>query len=213
MSHKACPLCQTAEGSHFYQDSRDYYRCPTCHLVFVPPQQFLTAQQERAEYDLHQNSADDPGYRRFLGRLFVPLSQRLPPDSYGLDFGSGPAPTLSLMFAEAGHTMAVYDPFYAPSTEPLQQQYDFISASEVAEHLHHPRQALEQLWLCLKPGGTLGIMTKRVIDQAAFASWHYKNDPTHVCFFSSETFEWLAAHWEAILALPAKDVVLLKKSR
>jgi len=215
-SHKVlgsvCPLCQVAEGEHFYQDRRDYYRCPVCSLVFVPPHQFLTQQQEKAEYDLHENSCDDPGYRRFLSRLFDPLSQSLSTNSYGLDFGSGPAPTLSLMFEEAGHTMEIYDPFYAPATEPLQQQYDFITVTEVVEHLHYPLRELDLLWSCLKPDGMLGIMTKRVIDQQAFSSWHYKNDPTHVCFFSIETFQWFAERWGATLSAPEKDVVLFTKN-
>lgn len=176
------------------------------------PHQFLSDQDEKSIYDTHENSAEDLGYRRFLDRLFLPLSQCLLPQSCGLDFGSGPGPTLSVMFEEAGHSMKLYDLFYAPDTRVLQQQYDFISASEVVEHLHHPRRELERLWSCLKPNGVLGIMTKRVIDQAAFSHWHYKSDLTHVCFFSIETFEWLANHWQAALTISGNDVVLLTKT-
>jgi SAM-dependent methyltransferase len=178
----------------------------------VLPHEFLSPEEENSVYNLHENSADDPRYRRFLRRLFVPLSQRLAPNSFGLDFGSGPGPTLSLMFEEAGHSMEIYDPLYAPEIKLLQQQYDFISASEVVEHLHRPREELERLWSCLKPNGWLGIMTKRVIDQKAFARWHYKSDPTHVCFFSIETFRWLEDHWRATLTIKEKDVVLFTKS-
>jgi SAM-dependent methyltransferase len=208
-----CPLCQAAEGKPFYQDSREYFRCPVCTLVFVLPCQFLSAKEEKSVYDLHENSADDPGYRHFLARLFGPLSQRLAPNSCGLDFGSGPGPTLSMMFEEAGHSMEIYDPFYAPDIKLLQQQYDFIVAAEVLEHLHYPRQDLDRLWSCLKPDGSLGIMTKRVIDQEAFSRWHYKRDPTHVCFFSTDTFRWLADHWRSILTIPHKDVVLFTKTK
>jgi 2-polyprenyl-3-methyl-5-hydroxy-6-metoxy-1,4-benzoquinol methylase len=171
----------------------------------------LSLKEEKAEYDLHNNSAQDPHYRHFLSRLLVPLLERLTANSYGLDFGSGPGPTLSIMFEEAGHSVALYDPFYAPEVRQFQRQYDFISASEVVEHLHHPRQELDRLWSCLKPNGTLGIMTKRVIDQEAFSRWHYKNDRTHVSFFSTETFRWLADHWQATLTISGKDVVLLTK--
>ena len=139
------------------------------------------------------------------------MSRLLAPNSYGLDFGSGPGPTLSLMFQSAGHRMQIYDPFYAPEITPLQQQYDFITASEVVEHLHHPGRELDRLWSRLKPNGLLGIMTKRVIDQEAFSQWHYKNDPTHVCFFSIETFQWLADQWSATLDVPDKDVVVFTK--
>ena len=208
---KTCPLCQRLSGSLFFQDSRDYFHCPVCSLVFILPHQFLSPVAEKAVYDLHQNSVDDPGYRRFLSRLFEPVSQRIAPNSVGLDFGSGPGPTLSVMFVEAGHSMHIYDPFYAPNPSLLQQEYDFITASEVVEHLHQPRQELNELWSCLKPGGVLGIMTKRVIDQEAFSRWHYKNDPTHVCFFSTETFVWLADYWGAELTVVGKDVVVFRK--
>ncbi len=208
---RVCPLCQASEGRSFYQDSRAYFRCPVCQLVFVLPHQFLSPEKEKSVYDQHNNSADDPRYRRFLDRLFVPVSQRLAPSSSGLDFGSGPGPTLSLMFEEAGHYMEVYDPLYAPDIKLLEKEYDFIAASEVVEHLHHPREQLDRVWSCLKPNGSLGVMTKRVIDREAFSSWHYKRDPTHVCFFAIETFRWLADHWGATLTVPEKDVVLLTR--
>jgi hypothetical protein len=180
-------------------------------LVFVPPEQYVSPQEEKTEYDLHENSPDDPGYRRFLSRLFEPMQACILPGSHGLDFGSGPGPTLSLMFTEAGHTMAIYDPFYAPAPEVLQTQYDFITATEVVEHLHHPKRELDRLWSCLKPGGTLGIMTKLVLNQEAFERWHYKNDLTHVCFFSRTCFGWLSAEWQAELIFAAPDVILLGK--
>lgn len=206
-----CPLCLHSQGSFFYQDVREFYRCPDCLLVFVPPSAFPSRQEERAEYDKHRNSPEDLGYRRFLSRLFEPLTERLPPGSRGLDFGSGPGPTLSVMFEEAGHHQAIYDPFYASDPAPLSGRYGFITASEVVEHLHHPRRELDHLWSLLLPGGWLGLMTKRVLDRQAFARWHYKSDPTHVCFFSLETFRWLADLWGAELLVAGRDVVLLRK--
>ncbi|MFT7587202.1 MAG: hypothetical protein ACI9EW_003644 [Cellvibrionaceae bacterium] len=212
MSDHQCPLCQQKNGAPFFQGAkRAYFHCPICQLVFVPPHQFLEPDEEKGRYDMHENSAEDPGYRRFLGRMFEPMLERLPPNSSGLDFGSGPGPTLSIMFEEAGHSMVIYDPFYAPDTAPLSHTYDFITATEVAEHLHHPRAELDRLWGCLRPGGYLGIMTKRVLDVEAFANWHYKNDPTHVCFFAAETFEWLAQLWGAECTIVGNDVVIFRK--
>jgi len=208
-----CPLCHALKINPAYHEDkrRIFYSCETCQLVFVPPEQFLSAEEEKATYDHHQNSPDDQAYRRFLSRLFIPVNQRLAIESHGLDFGSGPGPTLSLMFEEAGHSVAIYDYFYTSDQSVLQQQYDFITASEVVEHLHQPKQELEKLWSILKPGGILGIMTKRVLNREAFAKWHYKNDLTHVCFFSEFTFRWLAEQWQAELFIVGNDVVLLKK--
>lgn len=105
--------------------------------------------------------------------------------------------------------MAIYDPFYATDTSPLAVRYDFVTASEVVEHFRNPADDLDRIWACVKPGGLLGIMTKLALDREAFARWHYKNDRTHVCFFSRETFAWLAAEWNADLAYAGNDVVLL----
>ena len=107
--------------------------------------------------------------------------------------------------------MALYDHFYAPNPRALDGPYDFITATEVVEHLHHPRMELARLWTILEPGGILGIMTKLMPEHKLFAQWHYKRDPTHVCFFSRKTFEWLAIQWHATLTCIENDVMLLEK--
>ncbi|WP_203434339.1 methyltransferase domain-containing protein [Nitrosococcus halophilus] len=94
---------------------------------------------------MHDNDPGDPAYRRFLSRLFKSVCARVAPPARGLDFGSGPGPTLSLMFTEAGYGMAIYDPFYAPDPAALRQTYDFVTASEVAEHLYAPGEVFTQL--------------------------------------------------------------------
>ena len=208
----SCPLCRAEKVHEFFQDKRrNYMRCHVCNLVFVPPSQFLSAADEKGRYDLHQNSPYDLEYRSFLSRIYIPMQNCLNPGSCGLDFGSGPEPTLSLMFEEAGHFMTIFDYFYEHVPSALERQYDFITATEVVEHLHHPIMELERLWACLKDGGILGIMTKPAPDQDAFPSWHYKNDPTHVCFFSQITFKWLADKWGAELTFADKDVAIFYK--
>lgn len=160
-NRKFCPLCTSENAARFHNDKRrEYLLCPTCHLIFVPPEHHLSAEDEKAQYDLHENSPEDPAYRQFLGRLLRPMQERIAPKSQGLDFGSGPGPTLSVMFEEIGHSMSIYDHFYAQDLSVLDKPYDFITATEVVEHLHYPGKELDRLWACLKPGGHLGIMTK-----------------------------------------------------
>ncbi len=207
-----CPLCSGAEVNKTYQDQcRDYFLCLTCYLIFVPTVQFLSAADERARYDLHQNSPDDPRYRKFLSRVFIPMQKRLSPGSHGLDFGSGPGPTLSVMYKETGHSVEIYDIFYARVPAVLSKQYYFITATEVLEHLHNPGQELDRLWALLKPGGILGVMTQLVEDQETFSRWYNKNDDTHVCFFSRSTFQWLAGRWQVEVEFADKDVMLFQK--
>jgi len=207
-----CPLCRAAETAHYWQDRRrSYLSCACCELVFVPPQEHLDSAEERAEYDLHQNSENDAGYRAFLGRLAEPLLTRLPAGARGMDFGCGPGPALAALLEEAGHPVIRYDVFYAPDPQALSSTYDFITATEVVEHLSQPGSELARLWSLLRPDGWLGVMTKLVANRDAFTRWHYKNDPTHISFFSMATWEWWAEQYGAELTFIGSDVMLLRK--
>lgn len=207
-----CPLCHGRASELFYQeDRRAYFQCPVCRLVFVPPEYYLSPEEEKAEYDLHQNDPADEGYRRFLNRVFRPVNRVLSQGSRGLDYGCGAGPLLADMFKTAGHKMAVYDPHYAPDTAVLADLYEFITASEVLEHLHKPGEVLNQLVSILKPGGLLGLMTGMVRDRPAFSRWHYIRDLTHVCFFSRVTFNWIANRWALQVIFIDDRVVLFKK--
>jgi hypothetical protein len=207
-----CLLCSSDHANEFYHDNdRHYHHCRVCKLTFVHPEQFLSPEEEKKRYDLHQNSPEDKAYRQFLSRLFNPLKGRLLPGSRGLDFGSGPGPTLSVMLEEIGHSMELYDHYYAKHPINLTRQYDFITATEVLEHLYHPKEELDRLWACLHPGGKLGVMTKLAPGPEAFPAWHYKNELTHVCFFSKSTFEWLAAKWRADMNVIGQDVIIIDK--
>lgn len=207
-----CPLCNGEENEFFLRDKhREYYQCCTCQLIFVPRRYWLSAENAKAIYDLHQNDPEDQGYRKFLSRLTEPLLKRIGENSEGLDFGCGPGPTLSLMFEEHGHRMEVYDPFYFSDTSVLVKEYDFICTTEVVEHLHEPNREFDRLFSMLKSGCWLGIMTKLVLDKQAFSNWHYIRDLTHICFFSRSTFEYLAQRFSAEVIFVGKDVILIRK--
>lgn len=202
-----CPLCRSPDTDGFFQDrQRDYLRCRHCRLVFVPPHQHLTEEAEKAVYDYHQNDVENAGYRQFLSRLATPLSRRLPTPASGLDYGCGPGPLLAKMLREQGHTMHTFDPYYANRPEILQNKFDFVTCTEVIEHFRQPGQEFNLLFGLLKPGGYLGIMTKLVIDADAFSRWHYKNDMTHIGFFSADTLQWLASSHGCRLEIIGKDV-------
>jgi 2-polyprenyl-3-methyl-5-hydroxy-6-metoxy-1,4-benzoquinol methylase len=209
-----CPLCAAPDAQLFHSDSRrDYFRCTRCALTFVPVSQYLSRTEELAVYQAHENSVDDPGYRRFLSRLSMPLCERLAPGCEGLDFGCGPGPALAAMLEECGHRVWLYDSFFHDEPAALQRGYDFVTATEVVEHLHRPGEVLAQLWALLRPGGWLGVMTKLAADREAFARWHYIRDPTHVCFFSPATWEYWAEQHGAALEFTGSDVMLLQCPR
>lgn len=207
-----CPLCGSGDTDQFFEEKkRTYLRCRHCKLVFVPQRYWLGSAAQKATYDLHQNDAQDNGYRQFLSRLSVPLAERLACKQKGLDFGCGPGPTLSVLLAERGHQVDLYDPFYYNDPGVFNQVYDFICATEVVEHLGDPDQTFTTMFKMLKSGGWLGIMTKLVIDDRPFGQWHYIRDMTHICFYGRPTFEYLAQRFNASINFVANDVILLSK--
>ena len=213
MPHRHCPLCNSDNTQHYHKDNkRDYYLCGVCHLVFVPEHQLLSAQDEKAQYDFHENDPADPNYREFLNRIFLPMINLIQSRAKGLDYGSGPGPTLSVMFEEQGYDIQIYDYFYANNPEVLNDTYDFITCTETIEHIHNPKTDLVRLWKQLNVNGYLGVMTKQVDTKERFSSWHYKNDPTHVCFYSKTTFNWLAKQWQASIVYENEDIVIFQKN-
>ena len=210
-----CPLCHHADTEFYFRDNqRAFVQCNQCDLVYVEPDFLPGPATERAEYDLHQNSFEDKGYKRFLDRLAAPLQRRLKPGARGLDFGCGPAPVLASMMTENGFPTEHYDPFYFSNLNLLNNVYDFVTCTEAIEHFHAPSREWKIMLSMLKPGGVLAIMTKRVVNKQRFASWHYKNDKTHVSFFSEATFTWLADNYDLNLEIEGDDVVFFRiKSR
>lgn len=188
-----CPLCACNAPDFFDRDrNRTYLHCPHCDLVFVPPEFHLVPDAEKMRYEHHRHHLTDPGYRAFLERLFLPLKEKLSPSAHGLDFGCGQIPTLSILFEEAGFTCDNYDLHFANDPALLQKQYDVLTCSETIEHFKTPREEVERFLRLVKPGGWIGIMTQLRDEAPPFENWFYKNDATHLCFFSKATFHWMA---------------------
>ena len=208
-----CPLCNSNLTESFHRDSyREYLKCSNCDFVFVPKIYHLSENGERARYDSHNNNPEDDRYRNFLSQLLSPLQERIPKNASGLDFGSGPGPTLSLMLEECGYSVDLYDKFYAKNDVVFEKQYDFITASEVVEHLRQPFVELSRLMDLLKSNGVLAIMTQILTPQKDFEQWYYKNDPSHIGFFNEKALNCLAQKWQAELYVISERVVMFKKN-
>lgn len=209
-----CPLCATAGARWFHRArGREFFRCDRCALTFVPPAFHLPAAAEKSRYDHHRNGPHDAGYCAFLRPMVEALAPLLPPGAAGLDFGCGPGPTLHLLFAERGFPMQVYDPNYAPETSVLARTWAFITCTETVEHFREPDREFARFDVLLQPGGWLGIMTARTVEDERFPRWHYINDDTHLCFYDQVTLEWVARRhgWEA--RFPGPNLALFHKPR
>lgn len=207
-----CTLCKSTNTSLLHKsETYNYLICKHCDLVFVKPGERPTPVEEKQRYDQHENDPEDERYREFLSQLFDPLKKRLKPHSYGLDYGAGPGPTLSVMLEEAGHSMEIYDPYYAKNRSVLENRYDFITSTETVEHFYNPGEEFKKLWPMLKPGGYFGIMTLLRPEDEPFSEWHYTHDETHVSFYSKQTFQWIARQLKADLSFYGNRVIILKK--
>ena len=208
----ACPLCNHSDiSTYHFHPHRQFWQCANCALVFVSPADYPDTCAEKARYDQHQNDPTDNRYRSFLQQLATPLLERLTVGSVGLDFGCGPGPALAHILQESGMTVELYDTFYAPNDAVWATQYDFVTATEVVEHLHQPSQEFDRLFRVLKPGGCLAIMTKWVSRIPSFAVSRYVRDMTHVCLYSPETFNWIARRWNSPVDFPKTDIALFRK--
>ncbi len=210
LNKNICPICESDRINKFSKDKqREYFICSQCNLIYVPDKYFISEKEEKARYDLHNNNFENKGYVKFLERLLTPMNKILSPKSNGLNYGSGPEPVLSIMFEKQGHNMTNYDPFYTKKIENCSNRFDFITLTEVVEHFYYPKKEFEKIQSLLKPGGIIGIMTKLTDNVNNFSKWYYKNDKTHVCFYSKETFKFIAKKIKATPYFIKKDDVIL----
>lgn len=185
-----CPLCNETSSLTEIQgpDTRSYYRCGSCLLIFADVAHHPTRAQEKDHYQRHENGIQHKGYVDFLDKAIQPALSFLKAGMKGLDYGCGPVPTLSLLLKEAGYEVDDYDPYFFPELEEG-SKYDFIFATECFEHFFFPARDLQRLNNLLKKNGLLIVMTERWKEEADFKRWYYAKDPTHVAFYHSRTFD------------------------
>lgn len=207
-----CTVCEHSLLACFREvGGRMYLRCPHCEATIMAQKDWLAPDQERAVYELHDNDSTDSGYRAFLDKLALPLLERIPAGAQGLDFGCGPGPALADMLDQAGMDVTLYDPFFYPHPFAVSRQYDFVTCTEVVEHLRYPAMVFRKLDELLRPGGWLGVMTCFQTSDDRFDNWHYRRDPTHIVFYREATLALIARKLGWSLVVPRKDVAIFHK--
>lgn len=187
-----CLLCNSNQTTLYYQEkNRSFYNCNSCGSVFVPSKQLPHQDDEKKRYENHQNDIEDPGFQNFVRPIVTAVQNQYTKEALGLDFGAGTGPVITKLLSEKGYHLALYDPFFHPDTSVLDTTYDFIVCCEVIEHLHTPLKEFKQLRQLLKDQGTLYCMTDLLPEKAAFGSWYYKNDFTHVIFYTPKSLAWI----------------------
>lgn len=162
-----------------------------CLSLFVNPVNYPSSDEERDRYLKHRNDVNDPGYRSFVSPLVDAVCEDNGPDAPGLDFGCGRIPIVSSMLRERGYNVASYDPFFMDDPYLLRRAYSYVALSEVIEHFHDPAKEFALLRSLLNEGGRLYCSTSLYSDGVDFKRWYYKEDPTHVFFYSAQTMHWI----------------------
>ncbi len=207
-----CPVCHSNDTKIFTKiGSKKYWECLFCFAKFLDSCHFLSKQDEYAHYCTHQNEIYDPQYRKFLSKLSVPLKRSLTNHKVGLDYGCGPGPALASMLEEDGYQMHKYDPFFFPNEKIFSTQFDFITCTETVEHFYNPKSVFIIFDKILKPAGIIAIMTNFLKKDLNFENWYYRQDPTHVVFYSINTFKTIALERDWEVQFPATNTVLFKK--
>lgn len=213
-----CPLCAATSRPFHHRgigdaSPGDYRRCLACRLIALERAAWPRRDVERAYYRTHENRPDDPGYRKHLQRLITPLLAALPPPAHGLDWGCGPRPVLANLLRQQGYTMDTWDPDFAPEMPRAPDGgWDFVTCTEVLEHLHAPMKSLRTMLDALRPDGRLAVMTEWPPVASRFRRWHYRRDPTHVAFYGPASLHWIAERLDCTLALPARDIALFTRT-
>ena len=191
-----CPLCQSQSQPFSETHQRIYYRCTVCYGIFLDPSFLLSEEKEKERYQLHQNDVDDEGYQNFVSPLVDAVLNTFEADDLGLDFGSGTNSVITSLLRKKGYNIETYDPFFDPNTDALEHTYDYIVSCEVIEHFYQPSKEFARLYSLLKPGGILFCKTNLYSSSINFESWWYKNDATHVFFYSEKTVQWIKKHFD-----------------
>ena len=210
-----CPSCKhrTLPFLHVALAKR-FGHCPVCECIHLEKTYQLSNEKEKEKYDQHQNSLENAGYvemfENFLDFFWNELTCK---DYLGLDFGSGPAPVLRELMQRRGASVDCYDKFYQPLLVYENKCYDFITSTEVFEHLDNPKEVLTLLASLLKPNGIIALMTLfHHNDRKHFLTWWYPRDLTHITFYTPKTLQMLGAMCGLeVLKTDNKRILVFKK--
>lgn len=212
---KTCILCSGEAFIFTITHHRKYFRCKSCHLIFLDSTHYATKLDEKVRYATHNNDVQDLRYQKFVSPITTAIQNDFDHSAKGLDYGCGTGPVATFVLKEKGYNnINLYDPFFEPHQQHLRSNYyDFIICCEVMEHFHFPSKEFLKLSNFLKTGGQLYCKTKLFLStqtSVEFDKWYYKNDKTHVCFYSLESLDYIAQKFNLKLEQSTNELISFK---
>ncbi|CCQ90613.1 putative Methyltransferase type 12 [Nitrospina gracilis 3/211] len=213
-----CPLCTAPTREFAHNPQREYRLCETCQLISVPPHSHPSREEEEARYREHENSLDNPGYVAMFMDKIRHIKEHGPQAKTALDYGCGYEPVLATLLEREGYRAEKYDSIFFPGL-PEGKHFDVVVSTETFEHFHNPAREMERICGLLEPGGFLAVMTRFYTEMSpepnasSFLNWYYQRDPTHVCFYRLETFNWIGRTYGFKRVFDnGKDFVILQRT-
>ncbi len=192
-----------------------YHICSNCGLIQLDKGFHLSIEAEKQRYMLHENSNENKGYITYLNNIITnSITPFLKPGNRLFDFGCGPEKTWAGILKEKGYNISTYDPYFDNNREWSDKYFDAITAIEVFEHLLSPAVEIEFLSSHITTGSFLIIRTMlHNNNRESFLKWWYREDPTHVSFYSETAIMYICRTWnyELIQIKNQCEIVLKKK--
>ena len=183
-----CALCRTAECQPAgIVGQRHLFSCPSCGLVSIPSGYHLSVENERARYDLHDNSADNDGYVRFLSQVAEVVEKNAGSGVRVLDFGCGRNAVLTGILEARGIQCDAYDPLYDhPLPVPFPAAtYGAVILCEVIEHCRDLQAVFGLAGTLCTRDASIVVRTRCYPEEVDWSRWWYAQDTTHINFFST----------------------------
>ena len=209
-----CHICDKPTVSFNHEKTNiTYYHCKACEYIFKSPECYQDFDTQKERYNLHTNDENDEGYKAYFRRFLDFTLPLVGEPKTALDFGCGASSILAHMLEKKGIDCNYYDPIYHPNTLSNSKKYELIVSTEVFEHLHQPKEVFESLLEYLEEGGYLALQTQfHTNDEEDFKKWYYHQDPTHIVFFTAQTFKVLCENYGCTFVSDnRKNMVVIRK--
>jgi len=210
-----CSLCNSdIKDKITDKQGKIYHICHNCELIQLGKEFHLSHKEERERYELHENSPENKGYTNYLNNIISnSVTPFLKPGDRLFDFGCGPGKTWEELLKDKGYYVSTYDPFFDNNSDWLNKYFDAVTAIEVFEHLLAPAKELDLLSSLLSTGSLLVIRTMLHNNNwDNFQKWWYKDDPTHVSFYSTESINYICKKWNyELIQIKNLCEIVLKK--
>ena len=165
----------------------------------------------------HENNLENEGYVNMFRSKINLIQATCPKINSILDYGCGYEPVLKTLLSREGYQVDGFDPNFFPKGKS-QTRYDLIISTETFEHFREPSKEMERIVGLLDYKGHVAVMTKFYPKAnggpslSGFEKWYYKRDPSHIAFYTQETFEWIAQTSKMEIILNnEKDFVIFRQ--